>query len=78
MGEGKDTRARGWYEYERESVVREEKEEKREGRRRIPPAVRLGWPDPRMSVFGRRCLSGVGTGQPYSAFNFPTLICSQL
>lgn len=30
MGEGKDTRARGWYEYERESVVREKR--RKEGR----------------------------------------------
>lgn len=78
MGEGKDTRARGWYGYERESVVREGEEEKREGRRRIPPAVRLDWPDPRMPVFGRRWRSGAHAGQPYIGFNFPTLICSQL
>jgi len=45
MGEGKDTRGRGWYEYERESVAREggKRGEEREGRRRIPPAVRLDW-----------------------------------
>lgn len=32
MGEGKDTRARGWYEYERESVVKREGEEEKRGK----------------------------------------------
>jgi hypothetical protein len=64
---------------ERQYIVREggKRGEEREGRR-IPPAVRLDWPDPRMPVFGHRWRSGVDVGQPKIVRIFPTLICSQL
>lgn len=71
MGEGKDTRARGWYEYERESVVKREGEEEKRGKGGEEFLLQSGWAG---QTRGCLCLAVVGVVELVLANQISVLI----